>query len=87
MLSPPVIDLAERLTGVLPSGLDRVLFLSTGGEANECAIRLAKLWTGRWEVVGLGGSWHGMSAGACGAQYQAGRRGYGPVVSEGAKRL
>ena len=83
MLSPPVIGLAERLTGVLGEGLDRAMFLSTGAESNECAIRLAKMCTGRWEIVGLGGSWHGMTGGACGAQYLVGRSGYGPVVSDG----
>lgn len=77
MVSLPVIRLAERLTSVLPQGLDRALFLSTGAESNEAAIRLAKTYTGRFEVVGLGQSWHGMTCGAQGAQYQAGRCGQG----------
>ena len=81
MLSPPVIGLAKRLTEVLPEGLERAMFLSTGGESNECAIRLAKMYTGRFEIVGLGSSWHGMTMGANGAQYHAGRNGYGPIVS------
>ena len=84
MLSPPVIDLAKTLTEVLPEGLDMAMFLSTGGESNECAIRLAKMYTGKFEIVGLGASWHGMTSGANGAQYHAGRNGYGPIVSEGA---
>ena len=54
MVSPPVINLAERLTSVLPDGLDKALFLSTGGESNECAIKLAKMYTGGFEIVGLG---------------------------------
>ena len=83
MLSPPVIGLAKRLTEVLPEGLDMAMFLSTGGESNECAIRLAKMYTGKFEIVGLGASWHGMTTGANGAQYHAGRNGYGPIVSEG----
>ncbi|KAK5947120.1 hypothetical protein PMZ80_001267 [Knufia obscura] len=78
MVSPPVIRLAKRLTSVLPPGLDRALFLNTGSESNEAAIRLAKTYTGKFEVVGLGQSWHGMTSGAQGAQYQAGRRGQGP---------
>lgn len=55
MITPPVISLAKRLTAALPSGLDRAFFLSTGGESNEAAIRLAKTYTGKFEVVGLGG--------------------------------
>lgn len=79
MVSPPVIRLAKRLTSVLPPGLDRALFLNTGSESNEAAIRLAKTYTGKFEVVGLGQSWHGMTSGAQGAQYQAGRRGQGTM--------
>ena len=80
MLSPPVIQLAERLVGLLPEGLDKAMFLSTGGESNECAIKMAKYFTGKWEIVGLGASWHGMTSGAIGAQYHFGRKGHGPTV-------
>lgn len=80
MVSPPVIALAEALTSVLPNGLDKAMFLSTGGESNECAIKLAKMYTGKFEIVGLGASWHGVTSGANGAQYHAGRKGYGPVA-------
>jgi len=81
MLSPPVISLASRLTSLLPTGLDKAFFLSTGGESNEAAIRLAKFFTGKFEIVGLSASWHGMVGAANGAQYHSGRSGYGPVVS------
>jgi len=77
MLSPPVVDLAEALAAQVP-GLPKVLLLSTGGEANEAAIKIAKLVTGGWEVVGFAQSWHGMTGGAAAATYKAGRRGYGP---------
>src|SRR5580698_954051 len=79
MASAPVVDLAEALAGLVPD-LPRVLLLSTGGEANEAAIRLAKLVTGRWEVVGFAQSWHGMTGGAAAATYKAGRRGIGPLM-------
>lgn len=78
MLSPPVISLAKRLTGLTPPGLDKAFFLSTGGESNEAAIRLAKFYTGKFEIVGLAASWHGVTGTAIGAQYHAGRAGYGP---------
>ena len=80
MLSEPVIALAERLAGLVPD-LPKVLLLSTGGEANEAAIRIAKLVTGKWEIVGFAQSWHGMTGGAAAATYKAGRRGYGPVAA------
>lgn len=80
MVSVPVVRLAEALADILPPALQRMLFLSTGGEANEAALRMAKLHTGRFEVVGLTGSWHGMTAGAASSTYAAGHRGYGPVL-------
>jgi len=79
MLSRPVIDLAEALAALAP-GLDRVLLLSTGAESNEAALRIARLVTGGWEVVGFSQSWHGMTGAAASATYSAGRRGYGPAA-------
>lgn len=80
MLSRPVVDLARKLAETLPSGLDRSLLLSTGGEANEAAIKMAKLVTGKYEVVSFAQSWHGMTGGAASATYSAGRKGYGPAA-------
>ncbi|KAK6544351.1 hypothetical protein TWF694_001052 [Orbilia ellipsospora] len=80
MLSPPVINLGKRLTGLTPKGLDKAIFLSTGGESNEFAIRIAKYYTGKFEIVGLSASWHGVTGAAIGAQYHSGRAGYGPVM-------
>ncbi|MGK9165149.1 aspartate aminotransferase family protein [Inquilinus limosus] len=79
MLSAPVVDLAEALAGLVP-GLPKVMLLSTGGESNEAAIRLAKLVTSKWEIVGFTQSWHGMTGAAAAATYKAGRRGIGPLM-------
>ena len=79
MLSRPVIDLGEALGSLVP-GLDRVLLLTTGAESNEAALRMSRLVTGGWEVVGFSQSWHGMTGGAASATYSAGRRGYGPAA-------
>jgi 2,2-dialkylglycine decarboxylase (pyruvate) len=78
MLSRPVIDLAEVLSGLAP-GLSKVLLLTTGAESNEAALRMAKLVTGGWEVVGFAQSWHGMTGAAASATYSAGRRRHGPA--------
>jgi len=80
MLSRPVVDLASRLAALAP-GLDRVHLLSTGGESNEAAIRMAKMVTGGYEVVAFAQSWHGMTGAAASATYSAGRRGYGPAAA------
>src|SRR3954469_9381350 len=79
MLSRPVVTLAERLAALAP-GLDRVQLLTTGAEANEAAIRMAKLVTGKHEIVAFAQSWHGMTGAAASATYSAGRRGYGPAA-------
>ncbi|MCP3710472.1 aspartate aminotransferase family protein [Paraburkholderia sp. CNPSo 3274] len=80
MLSRPVVELATRLADVTPDGLDRALLLSTGAESNEAAIRMAKLVTGKFEIVGFAQSWHGMTGGAASATYSAGRKGVGPAA-------
>ncbi|MFE0802596.1 aspartate aminotransferase family protein, partial [Streptomyces sp. NPDC058834] len=80
MLSRPVVELARRLSGTLPDPLDKALLLTTGAEANEAAVRMAKLVTGRHEIVSFARSWHGMTQAAANATYSAGRKGYGPAA-------
>lgn len=79
MLSRPVVDLCKRL-GSLAPGLEKVMLLSTGGESNEAAIRLAKCITGKHEIVAFSKSWHGMTGAAASATYSAARKGYGPAA-------
>lgn|GEM_PF-49377 len=79
MISRPVVDLAAALAELLP-GLPRSMFLSTGGESVEAAIRLAKVVTGRWEIVGFAQSYHGSTGAAASATYAIGRRGHGPLM-------
>ena len=79
-LSDPVIEFADALTDMLPDGLDRVLPLSTGGESNEAALRIAKTHTGGFEVVAFDRSWHGVTGGAAATTYSGGRRGHGPTL-------
>src|SRR5690349_3567125 len=80
MLSRPVVDLARRLADLTPAPLTRSQLLTTGAEANEAALKMAKLYTGGYEVVSFSQSWHGMTSGAASATYSHGRRGYGPPV-------
>ena len=60
-LSPNVLAAAERLAGVVPGALNRVLFLSTGSEANECAMRIAKKVTGRTGMLSFTRGYYGVS--------------------------
>ena len=80
MIPEPVVKLAKALADWLPSPLRKSLLLSTGSESNEAALRLAKLATGGYEVIALGGSWHGTTGGSAAATFASDRRGYGPKV-------
>ena len=75
-----MVELCRELAGLLPPQLQKVILLNTGSEANEAAIRMAKLVSGGHEVVGLTASFHGLTGGAGAATYSVGRRGYGPAL-------
>jgi 2,2-dialkylglycine decarboxylase (pyruvate) len=78
MLSEPVLALAERLAGLLPAPLDRIMLLNTGSEANEVALKLAKMHTGRFEVAALTRSFHGLLSGIASVNFSMAHAGYGP---------
>ena len=79
MISKPVVDLAAALAALLP-GLPRSMFLSTGGESVEAAIRLAKVVTGKWEIAAFAQPYHGSTGAAASSTYSLGRRGHGPLM-------
>lgn len=62
-LSPVVLEAAAKFAEVAPGDLNKSLFLSTGTEANECAISLAKTYTGKQGVIGFNRGYYGLSLG------------------------
>ncbi len=80
MIPESVARLARKIADLVPRPLKRSLLVSTGSESNEAALKMAKLITGGFEVVGLGGSWHGVTSAAGAASFASDRRGYGPTV-------
>ena len=80
MITHPVVNLAERLARHLPSPLQKSFFLNTGSESTEAAIKMAKLYTGKFEIVAFSASYHGLTQGAGSATYSAGRKNGGPSV-------
>lgn len=58
--NPKGIELAEVICGALPCA-DKLRFVSTGGEADMFAMRLARAYTGRDLIVKFEGAYHGMS--------------------------
>ncbi len=65
--NPPATRLAEMLTEVTPADLNHVFFTLGGAEANEYAIRMARLATGRTKIVTRYQSYHGSTLGAISA--------------------
>ena len=81
MIPDVVAELGRTLArDWLPAPLKRSLFVNTGSESNEAALRLAKLATGGFEVLAVGGSWHGVTGAASSVSYASDRKGYGPGV-------
>ena len=80
MIPESVAKLAKKLAEWLPKPLSRSMFVNTGSESNEAAVRMAKMVTGGYEVIALGGSWHGVTGQAAALSFASGRRGYGPRV-------
>jgi 4-aminobutyrate aminotransferase len=78
------VTLAQRLVESLPPNLERVFLLSTGAEATEAAIRIAKRYTGKHEVLAFYGAFHGRTYGAMSLAGSATtRRKFGPSVPGG----
>ncbi len=60
-LTQPIVDLAERLAELLPGTLRRTFFVNSGTEANEGALLLARMHTGRKGFIALEQGLHGRS--------------------------
>ncbi|MDA7803296.1 aspartate aminotransferase family protein [Crocinitomix sp.] len=58
------IALAENLKSVLPDSLDCSYIVNSGTEANEAALKVAKRYTGRTEIIAFKGSYHGSTHGS-----------------------
>ncbi|KAF7713572.1 Aminotransferase class III [Penicillium ucsense] len=69
MITEPVADLVLRLARLLPSPLEKTLLLNTGSESVEAGIKLAKAYTGKFEVIALTASYHGQTGAASSATF------------------
>ncbi|HLW59752.1 MAG TPA: aspartate aminotransferase family protein [bacterium] len=71
MPSAPQADLARRLAQLTPGDLQYSFFCNSGAEANEGAIKLARLATGRTGIVAMEEAFHGKTLGALSATGRA----------------
>lgn len=60
----PMVLFAERLISVLPAALNNVYFVNSGTEATEGALKLAKRYTGRSQIISCFDAYHGSTQGA-----------------------
>ncbi|HZY37172.1 MAG TPA: aspartate aminotransferase family protein, partial [Mucilaginibacter sp.] len=60
----PQVRFAEKLISLLPDNLQSVYFTNSGAEAVEGALKLAKRFTGRRQIVAFKNSYHGSTQGA-----------------------
>ena len=79
----PQVRYAERIASLLPDPLDTVYFVNSGSEAVEGALKLAKRYTGRTELVYYRNAYHGSTAGSLsvmgGEEY---RNSYRPLLPD-----
>lgn len=60
-------NLSEELLKVLPAGLTKFFFSTSGTEANEAAIKIARLYTGKHKIISRYRSYHGSTGGSIAA--------------------
>ena len=83
LVESPQVLYAQKLASLLPSTLNSIYFTSSGTEATEGAMKLAKRFTGRTKMVAFNESYHGSSQGALsimGSEYW--RNAYRPLLPE-----
>jgi 4-aminobutyrate aminotransferase len=80
--SEPVVRLADLLVATLPPAIDSVMFLNSGSEAIDGALKLARRVTGRPGIVAFRGGFHGRTFGATSVTTSSlnYRTGYEPLV-------
>jgi 4-aminobutyrate aminotransferase len=82
--TPERVTLSERLVKLLPSNLVKVFLLTTGAEATEAALRIAKRFTDKHEVLSFYGGFHGRTYGPISVAGSLGtRRKFGPALPGG----
>ena len=80
--NPPAGRLAKRMAEITPGKLQKTFFGNSGAEAIEGAMRLAKQFTGRKELVALTQSFHGRTVGTLSITGNLARKkGSGPYLS------
>ncbi|HLN89278.1 MAG TPA: aspartate aminotransferase family protein [Candidatus Binatia bacterium] len=62
-------EFVQKLVKITPKGLDKAFLSNSGAESVECAIKLARKYTGKPEIIALMGAFHGKTMGALSATW------------------
>jgi len=83
VIHKPMLELVEELRRITPSSIDSYYFANSGAEALENAVKIARVATGRQNVIVFSGSFHGRSSGtmALTTSKTVYRTGFGPLPS------
>ncbi|WP_028279749.1 aminotransferase class III-fold pyridoxal phosphate-dependent enzyme [Arthrobacter sp. H5] len=82
VMHQPLLQLTEKLGEVLPDGLDSIFYANSGSEAVEASIRLARMATGKPNIIAFHGGFHGRTVAAA-SLTTAGTRfrsGFSPIM-------
>lgn len=79
----PVANLAEKMAEISPGRLRKTFFANSGAEAVEGALKLARLYTGKSEIIALETSFHGRTWGALSVTGNAARKRRGGPYASG----
>ncbi len=79
--TPERVELAGRMVEITPRHLDKAFFLTTGSEATEGSLRIAKRHTGNYEIVSFYGAFHGRTYAAMSAGgMPSTKKRFGPIM-------
>jgi len=83
VIHQPMLQLIEELRKIVPPSIDGFFFSNSGAEALEGAVKLARVATGKQNVIVFSGSFHGRTAGtmALTTSKTIYRAGFGPLPS------
>jgi acetylornithine/LysW-gamma-L-lysine aminotransferase len=76
-------EFLQKLVSITPRGLNKVFLSNSGAESVECAIKLARKYTGKPEIIAVMGGYHGKTMGALSATWDKKyREPFQPLVPE-----
>jgi 4-aminobutyrate aminotransferase len=83
VIHKPMLQLIEELRKIVPPSIDSFFFANSGAEALENAVKIARVATGRQNVIVFSGSFHGRTAGTMvlTTSKTVYRTGFGPLPS------